>query len=402
MTPNTKLEGFHTNGILGVEWCPHDQRILLTAGEDSRVGVWDPVSGHLLTEYATGGSGGSTYDIVWSPHMKSVFGTTSFDHYGGVSVRSLPAAGSHVPSWIKRPSGGAFAFGGKFVTVTPAAVDPTQSPPATAATQPPPAPPVSTAVTVTTLSLEPQLLTLAEQFQQVLQSNDLMSFCQHKRQTAPSDDERQTWTFMKILFEEEQKQRFLLLKELGFDPPQGSDVFAGTSGTAEDKVAAVQQQHQQGAAVVGSTSVLSATAELMTEDQFFGGDFNSAADPLHPTEHEEKNINGTHTTHADDNNNTDNGRDALADANHTAALDGTSAARKLSAATAPPAPAKPYDPNNSYRSFAVDDDDESAIRHALIYGDFAAAVQRCLSTGRIADAIVFSSFGPPQLWEEDT
>ena len=38
--------------------------------------------------------------------------------------------------------------------------------------------------------------------------------------------------------------------------------------------------------------------------------------------------------------------------------------------------------------------------HALIYGDFTSAVQRCLQTGRLADAIIFSSFGPPTLWEE--
>ena len=397
MTPNTKLEGFHTNGIHGVEWCPHDQRILLTAGEDGRMGVWDPVSGHLLTEYATGG-GGTTHDIVWSPHMKSVFGTTSFDHYGGVSVRSLPAAGSHVPSWIKRPSGGAFAFGGKFVTVTPPAVDPAQPPPA-AGTQPPPAP-VSTAVTVTTLSLEPQLLSLAEQFQQVLQSGDFMGFCEHKRQTATSDDERQTWTFMKILFEDEQKQRFLLLKELGFDPPQGSDLFdTAATKTDEDKVQPIQQQQQQQPQTATAPSTtLSATAELMTEDQFFGGADFSGGDSLHPTEHEEKAANGTHP-HTDDS--TTNGGDAVAaaDSNHTE-LDGVSAVRKVSAAAPSAALSKPYDPNNSFRSFAVDDEDESAIRHALIYGDFAAAVHRCLATGRIADAIVFSSFGPPQLWEE--
>ena len=392
MTPNTKLEGFHTNGILGVEWCPHDQRILLTSGEDARIGVWDPVGGHLLTEYATGGTGSSTYDIVWSPHMKSVFGTTSFDHYGGVSVRSLPAAGSHVPSWIKRPSGGAFAFGGKFVSVTPTAVDPT-IPPAAAGNAPPPAP-VSTAVTVTTLSLEPQLLALAEQFQGVLQSGDFMGFCEHKQQSAASEEERQTWTFMKILFEDEQKQRFLLLKELGFDPPQGSDVPAG-GDAVDDKAAAVQQQ-QQPQAPTQAASTLSASAELMTEDQFFGGQDYGGGDPLQPAEQEEKSANGIQS-HADENH--ANGSDTSADTNHTQ-LDGVAPSRKSSTAAPPSAPAKAYDPKNSYRSFAVDDDDESAIRHALIYGDFAAAVQRCLATGRIADAIVFSSFGPPQLWEE--
>ena len=54
----------------------------------------------------------------------------------------------------------------------------------------------------------------------------------------------------------------------------------------------------------------------------------------------------------------------------------------------------------TFSSFDVFDDDEADIRHALIYGDFTSAVQRCLQTGRLADAIIFSSFGPPHLWEE--
>ena len=226
MTPKVKLEGFHSNSILGVDWCPHDARILLTTGEDGRMGVWDPVDGHLLTEYA-GSSGGANYDIVWSPSMKNVFATSSFDAYSRVSIQALPAAGAHVPAWLSRPSGGAFAFGGKFVAVAPAPVAPPTSPAAGAA---PVKPAVATAVSVSTLQLEPQLLAMAEQFQQVLQSNDFVSFCEYKKQEAASkgaagEEERVTWTFMKILFEHEGSQRFLLLKELGFDPPKDSELF---------------------------------------------------------------------------------------------------------------------------------------------------------------------------------
>ena len=48
----------------------------------------------------------------------------------------------------------------------------------------------------------------------------------------------------------------------------------------------------------------------------------------------------------------------------------------------------------------VEDSADKAIRQALVFGDFKAAVTKCLETGRMADAIVFASFGPPQLWEE--
>ena len=239
MTPKIKLEGFHTNSILGVDWCPHDARLLLTTGEDGRMGVWDPIDGHLLTEYQ-GSSGGANYDVVWSPSMKGVFATSSFDAYSRVSIQSLPAAGAHVPAWLNRPSGGAFAFGGKFVTVAP----PPPSPPVPAGSTATQRPPLATAVSVSSLQLEPQLLQMAEQFQSVLQSGAFVSFCDYKRDEAAArgaagEEERVTWTFMKILFEAERSQRLLLIKELGFDPPKDSELFTQKQPTQQ------QQQHQQ-------------------------------------------------------------------------------------------------------------------------------------------------------------
>ena len=230
MTPKTKLEGFHNNSILGVDWCPHDARILLTTGDDGRMGVWDPLDGHLLSEYA-GSSGGANYDVVWSPSLKNVFATSSFDAYSRVSIQSLPASGAHVPAWLQRPSGGAFAFGGKFASVVPVAEGPPEPRSPTSGARPPP---LASAVSVKTLQLEPELLQMAEQFQGVLQSGDFVAFCEYKRQEAeargPSgEEERVTWTFMKILFEDERSQRFLLLKELGFDPPKDSELFTQKS-----------------------------------------------------------------------------------------------------------------------------------------------------------------------------
>ena len=45
-------------------------------------------------------------------------------------------------------------------------------------------------------------------------------------------------------------------------------------------------------------------------------------------------------------------------------------------------------------------EDDLMIKQALIVGNFAAAVKRCIDTGRMADAIIYSSCGGPKLWEE--
>ena len=138
------------------------------------------------------------------------------------------------------------------------------------------------------------------------------------------------------------------------------------------------------AAPSASSAGVPAPADLISEDQFFNQSFGDG-DALGAAPTEEKNGVEPHAN-ADGGGATSNHSDAVKETTKTA--------------TAAPVVRKPRDDAVTFSSFDVRDEDEADIRHALIYGDFTSAVQRCLQTGRLADAIIFSSFGPTNLWEE--
>ena len=135
----------------------------------------------------------------------------------------------------------------------------------------------------------------------------------------------------------------------------------------------------------GASHSAPAPADLISEDQFFNQSF-SDGDALPSAPSEEK-----------------NGVDADG-TNHVAPADPVKPPPPAPTSTTTAASSSRKRAGNDggvvYSSFDVLDDDEAEIRHALIYGDFTSAVQRCLQTGRLADAIIFSSFGPSNLWEE--
>ncbi len=242
-------------------------------------------------------------------------------------------------------------------------------------------PPQSTPrVTLQQLVTDPEVLDKAVDLQQILSQQNFPAFCQHKIQQAQynasqatsdaakqqAESEVTEWTFMKILFEDEHSQRYILLKELGFEAPASSDIVPPTPTNANAPVAAapVPQQPQQ---------------PEVSEEDFFN---NFAAPPADPAV------------------------DAAAAAVDNLAVDPASSSSSSSAA----APTGPTLSTASTFGLSthisqpdkpfVEDTDEVFIRQALVFGDFKSAVQRCLATGRMADAIVFASFGPPPLWEE--
>ena len=132
--------------------------------------------------------------------------------------------------------------------------------------------------------------------------------------------------------------------------------------------------------------------ELIPEDQFFNQDFGGS-DALSGAS-----AASVPVVAAEEKNGVEPYQDTVEGVNHSA-TDSKEGKAASSAASAPGRPQLAHD-ELCFRSFSVGDDDESEIRHALIYGDFSSAVSRCLQTGRLADAIIFSSFGPASLWEE--
>jgi protein transport protein SEC31 len=237
MTPKVKLEGFHTGSVYALDWCAHDASLLLTAGEDTRMAAWNPLTGQLLHELNAGVEKPIVFDVQFAPRLPGVLSTCSFDQK--VNIMSIGYTGAaHVPAWMTRPIGASFGFGGKLVSFGLDAVAP--SPASTAPTGGPPSPhrPGHPKVQLAQLVTDPEVLDKAAGLQTILKEKDFPAFCAYKithatdgvsASSSPSDaavaeGEKTIWTFMKILFEEEGNQRFLLLKELGFEPPATSDI----------------------------------------------------------------------------------------------------------------------------------------------------------------------------------
>jgi len=321
MTPKTKLEGGHSNSVLSLDWCKHDANMLLTTGDDGRTILWNPTTGQMLTD--TTSSGQTCFDIQWSDNIPSLYLSCSYD--GVVGVHSQSTAGpAHVPKWHGRQVGATFGFGGKLCTF---GLEP-----------PPPAPakgavpaPVARKIKVTTLESDPNFTQLAAEFQGVLDSNNWVGLCDQKIGAAPSETERTTWEFMKILLQDPASQRADLLKKLGFEAPSKEEPVA------EKKEAAAAAQQEQ------------VPDDLPEAEDFFS---SMASQPAESEPQPE------------------------------------AAEQKEPQETGPP-------PVNASES-----EEDVAIKQALVVGDFKSAVQLCIKADRLADAIVFSSLGGPQLWEE--
>ena len=244
----------HTSGVFSVSWCPTDNMLLLSCGKDNRTILWDLVSGdpiHEISDAADtakpaaglgssfgghpgagganagdifgsnsasslGGAKGRRYEVAWSPHLKGIASTCSFDRK--VQVFSMISAGGgqpnpsgkplRAPRWLSKRCGASLGFGGKVVQFGSGAhgrhsvklshvVD---------------APSFLDSVRVFEEELNQALAKDEELFQMDLQASaggqqplknypHLIEMCQRKADEAPSLFFAEVWRFMTVLFE---------------------------------------------------------------------------------------------------------------------------------------------------------------------------------------------------------
>eukprot|EP00978_Attheya_sp_CCMP212_P004495 scaffold9789_cov54-Attheya_sp.AAC.12 len=213
--PLATLAG-HTQGILSIDWCPHDDTLLLSCGKDNRTILWDLSSLQPIADVpndnaddANGGSSMPTmgglgtsqqkrYDVKWSPLQRGVISTCSFDRkVQAHSVIGLASKAARPPKWLQPASGVSCGFGGTVVSFS------------------------STHKTVKVESVveEPDLKEASLQFEYATYNNEYTGFCRSMATKAAEFEnaqELQVWGYMQVIFEKNAREQ--LLQYLGFDP----------------------------------------------------------------------------------------------------------------------------------------------------------------------------------------
>ncbi|GMM56345.1 Sec31 protein [Maudiozyma humilis] len=83
--PLQVLRGAHSKGIMSLDWCAHDDALMLTAGRDNSVMLWNPDDGQLLSQFPARSNW--CFKAQFAPECPDIFAAASFD--GRVQVQTL-------------------------------------------------------------------------------------------------------------------------------------------------------------------------------------------------------------------------------------------------------------------------------------------------------------------------
>ncbi|KAI9116702.1 hypothetical protein K1719_012360 [Acacia pycnantha] len=348
MAPIKEFVG-HSRGVIAMSWCPYDSYYLLTCAKDSRTICWDTTSGEILRELPAGTNW--NFDVHWYPKIPGVISASSFDgnigFYNvegcsryGAGQNDFGAVSLRAPKWYKRPVGVSFGFGGKLVSfnIKSSAAN---------------APAGSSEVYVHNMVTEHTLLSRSSEFEAAIHNGErslLRVICDKKSQESESDEERETWGFLKVMFEDDGSARTKLLEHLGFTVP-----VEEKDTTLDDLAQEVSAIGLDEAAVdkVGLGPSNESTVIPDTGEDFF----NNLPSPKAETP---LSTSGGNVDYA-------NG------------LDKTEEELEVEESNDP----------------TFDD----SVQRALVVGDYKGAVTQCISANKWADALVIAHVGSASLWE---
>ncbi|XP_047947796.1 protein transport protein SEC31 homolog B isoform X3 [Salvia hispanica] len=345
MSPVKEFVG-HTKGVIAMSWCPIDSSYLLTCSKDNRTICWDTISGEIVAELPTGTNW--NFDVHWYPKIPGVISASSFD--GKVSLYNIEGAGRYglgeadfgaaplrAPKWYKRKAGVSFGFGGKLVSFNSAESSTGSS-----------------EIFVHNLVTEHGLISRSSEFETAIQNGDrsaLKLLCERKSQESESEEERETWGFMKVMFNEDGTARSNLLSHLGFSPPieesnsEVNDVTEQVDALSLDESKAIKT----------GVSGYKESALFATDngEDFFNNLPSPKADTPVAISKDEVVGDSVKESHQE--------------------IDG--------------------------REDSSDPSFDDAVQRALVVGDYKGAVAQCISANRLADALVIAHVGGVSLWE---
>ncbi|KAI8847667.1 hypothetical protein BC829DRAFT_444455 [Chytridium lagenaria] len=228
LSPERVFQG-HSKGALALSWCAKDSDLIVSCGKDNRTIVWNGKDGRAIGDLST--SDNWAFDIQWCARNPDLISVASFD--GKVSVHSIqtsttsapavpagaPAAQNddpfgflsnaapsgpkfslpQPPKWLRRPCGGTWGFGGRFVSFVHR-------------------PDQAKVITIKTVATEPDLARRALELNQVSQAGateKYIEFCKAKSLSETNPKDKEIWRFLSIMFESSAREQ--ILQFLGFN-----------------------------------------------------------------------------------------------------------------------------------------------------------------------------------------
>ncbi|GJY17220.1 transport protein Sec31 homolog B-like protein isoform X1 [Tanacetum coccineum] len=344
MSPLQELVG-HTKGVVAMSWCPNDSSYLLTCAKDNRTICWDTNSAEIVTELPAGTNW--NFDVHWYPKIPGVMSASSFD--GKIGIYNIEACARYgvgesyivpaplkAPKWYQRKAGVTFGFGGKLVSFHPSGSQSGRS-----------------EVNVRDLVTELNLVSTSSEFEAAMKSGDRSSLkllCDQKYQESESEDDRETWGFLKVMFEDEGTARNHLLNHLGFTLP--ADVNEPIEDLSQD---------------MNSLNL----TESEAKEGFLGGSLMS------PTDYGEDFFNNLPSPKTDT---------PVSTSVNTFAIESVSGVEDS---------VKEGDSPDGI----TDSSFEDGVQRALVVGDYKGAVAQCVAANKMADALVIAQVGGDSLWE---
>ncbi|CAN0863670.1 Protein transport protein SEC31 homolog B [Linum grandiflorum] len=346
LKPVNELVG-HTKGVIAMSWCPNDSSYLLTCAKDNRTICWNTVTGEIVCELPSGNNW--NFDVHWYSKIPGVIAASSFDgkiglyniegcsHYG-IGEADFGSVKLKAPKWYKRPAGVSFGFGGKLLSF--------HSKSSTAG---------GSEVLLHNLVTEQSLVSRSSEFESAMNNGEkssLKSLCERKSQESESEDERQTWGFLKVMFEEDGTARSKMLNHLGFSLP------------VEEKPAVVDDLSQEiNALQLADVATDKVGFEKEKESVMFAGDdgvdfFNNLPSPKVDTP------------------------------------------VSVAAEAASPHIGEEDRPELDGLDESVDTTFDDDIQRSLVVGDYKGAVAQCMSANKKDHALLIAHLGGPALWEK--
>ncbi|XP_057523798.1 protein transport protein SEC31 homolog B isoform X2 [Amaranthus tricolor] len=353
MSPVREFAG-HSKGVISMAWCPSESSYLLTCAKDNRTICWDISSGEMVCELPAGTNW--NFDVHWYPKIPGVISASSFDgkigfynmeacNRYGIAETDFAAAPLKAPKWYNRPVGVSFGFGGKLVSFHSKAA----SAGASGGTS---------EVYVHNVVTEDSLVSRSSEFKAAIQNGERSSLrvlCDRKSQESVSEDDIETWGFLKVMFEDEGTARSKLLAHLGFSVPE--EVKESVQDDLSQQVNAFGLEDHE-AEKPASVSVQETTPKFFDNGEDF---FNNLPSPKAETPV-------------------------------------SSASNNFVGEAAPTE--EPRQPDADILEESSDPEFDDAVQRALVVGNYKEAVTLCISANKMADALVIAHVGGASLWEK--